>query len=539
MAEKHKPDVTAMQRRAKARRDARATLESVAADPGSSPAQKIAASRALLLDTRSRARKKQARPADVLTGQDIAEMRQRVRAESGLELFAERRGDENFVEEFRHRAERSLYFFAKFSGVAPDLTPEFHKGVCAWLQAWPEPGDLLERIKLFMMPTQHLKTAVASHGLPLHMVIQPKERNLYFPNRLGRDLRIALVGESSDKAEENLSVLEGHLEHNPWIRACWPACCWQDVSKAPKWSQKFATVPRDVIKGEPTFTALGVGTKLYQRHYDFIDCDDIIGWDAAGSRALMDEINEWRKGLLTRRHSPMESLMLFIGTHFTPTDIYVRMKEELPKAAVISRSVIENGVPLWPERFPINVIEQNKRQLGPRLFAHLMMNLPTAEGFTGFDWNQVRLFEWDTEPGLLGSVRIIEDELDDEIRAIYADPIAQIVSRWKKGAPLSALYPQAPGRPFVDPYDEKSREEYGRLSAAQQFEMKQMHYLRGKYGERGPFDGEFPLSGGDGGSEQGQNTQGFDTVTFRDRLLGAGRDREGVPTTRLRRANPN
>lgn len=523
--EKKKALAAGAKAKAQMRKSARSALEQVIDDPSASNAQKVAASRALLLDARSK-KKPAAKVAESITGQDIAAMRVRLRGEPGCELFAERRSDKAFLEEFKTRCERSLYFFTKFCGsptgaTAPDLTPHLHKGVCKWLQEWPDIGASEERIKLLMMPTQHLKTAMASHGLPLHMTIQPEESNLYFPGMLGRNVRIAMIGESADKAEENLSVVTSQLTDNAWIRQLWPECVWEDIGKAPKWSAKFASVPRTVIRGEPTFTALGVGTKLYQRHYDAIICDDLIGWDAAGSPEQMKNVNEWRKGLLTRRHSPLNSIMLFIGTHFTPSDIYVSMKGELPKDNVISRSVIENGESIWPQRFPLTVIEQMKRQMGLRLFAHLLMNLPTNEGFTGFNWDYVRLYELEGE-GLDGYINFVEEELDEEIRAIYLDPIAKLVSRWKMGAPLSSLYPSQTGREFVDPYDEKNRDQVGRMRFEDSSKLRQFAYLRDKYGPDGAYPNQFPVSGSGSGPQRGQNTQGFHTVEIRRSGPGAG-----------------
>ena len=262
---------------------------------------------------------------------------------------------------------------------------------------------------------------------------------------------------------------------------------------------------------------MGVGTKLYQRHYDAIIGDDLIGWDAAGSPAMMKDINEWRKGLLTRRHSPLTSIILYIGTHFTSNDIYVSMKQELPKEAVISRSVVEHGEPIWPERFPMTIVEQYKRDMGPRLFAHLLMNLPTSEGFTGFDWNCVRLFDFENgEKALRGMLLFMEEEMDDEIRAIYADPIAKIVSRWRPGQPLSALYPSGGGRPIVDPYDEKNRDALAKLPFDQQTAMKQMSYLGGKYGEHGE-ETEFQKNTQGGEAGVPRSVPGFDSIQFEGR----------------------
>ena len=272
-------------KRLQMREKARSALQRIVDDPAASIAQVAAASRALLLDTRARKKPGQAKPSDTITGQDIAHMRQSLRGEPGCELFAERRGDKAFVEEFKGRCERSLYFFTKFCGVpegtiAKDLTTYLHKGVCQWLQEWPDIGAAEERIKLLMMPTQHLKTSMASHGLPLHMVIQPESANLYFPGMLGRNVRIALIGESADKAEENFSVLTSQLTDNLWIRGCWPECVWEDIGKAPKWSAKFASVPRTVIRGRTYFhCAWGRNETLsaplrcyYLRRFNWVGC---------------------------------------------------------------------------------------------------------------------------------------------------------------------------------------------------------------------------------------------------------------------------
>ena len=82
--------VGALKRRAELRRQAQEQLRKVIEDAGASSAQKTAASRALLLDTRSAKKRQRAksRPADVITGQDVARMRERLRGEPGMELFS-------------------------------------------------------------------------------------------------------------------------------------------------------------------------------------------------------------------------------------------------------------------------------------------------------------------------------------------------------------------------------------------------------------------------------------------------------------------
>src|ERR1700752_878706 len=107
-----------------------------------------------------------------------------------------------FITEFRQSAEQSLYVFTKGILNRNYLSPALHISMSKWASAIPPFR------KLILIPRKHAKTSMISHGLPPHMIIQPKDNNIYLPGRAGVDTRILLAGETEQRASNNLSTVE-------------------------------------------------------------------------------------------------------------------------------------------------------------------------------------------------------------------------------------------------------------------------------------------------------------------------------------------
>ena len=94
-------------------------------------------------------------------------------------------------DDLRVFCERSLFNFAHCVMGRDYLTASLHKPIC---------DDFLARIppyrKLLLLPRRHAKTSMVSHALPIHLLIQPREHNIYFPGRLGANTRILMAQET-------------------------------------------------------------------------------------------------------------------------------------------------------------------------------------------------------------------------------------------------------------------------------------------------------------------------------------------------------
>ena len=248
-----------------------------------------------------------------------------------------------FRDWLREQAERDLFFFAKWIFYQePERRAKLgaiHRELCRFVTDYST-----TRRKLALMPMGHLKTSHCSQALPLHVLIQKPETNIYFPGVWGCDVRILLGNESEDKCRENLSVVKGHLETNIWIAWLWPHICWENPrTDSPRWTELQITVPRNLKLPEPTVTAVGALTGIVGRHYDLEILDDIAGTKAGNSWEVMAKVKKFKKTARSRLNSQTMSIEIGIGTHQSADDVYVTWQTD-PSVDTMIRSIEEEAI---------------------------------------------------------------------------------------------------------------------------------------------------------------------------------------------------
>ncbi len=372
-----------------------------------------------------------------------------------------------FISQFKSLCETDLYVFGVGVMGRAYLTPELHLPTCKYLQKVPPFR------KMLLMPRDHAKTSLVSHCLPPHIIVQPKETNIYFKDLLGTECRILLSGESQGRASTNLSVVEVAFEANQLLRAFWPHACWENPRRAAKtsanvvWNKYGMTVPRETTFPDPTVYAIGVGGAITGSRPNVIIKDDLISLEAANSDVVMRSAIEWHKASRAlmdefEKETGAESLEFIIGTKWAVFDLYAFVldgDEETPpdySVEVVIRKILEpneNGdpKPIWPERFPPERIEQLRKEFGSMFFL-LYMNEASDPNLVDFDMTQVRRFE------LIGEyIKFEADERDKGLEEEVKDkPKVQIA---------------APGEKF-----EMNAENFNRL-----FGEGRAEYLRLKY----------------------------------------------------------
>jgi len=411
--------------------------------------------------------------------EELAEIRQRYNAEFSPGPYTKLETLEAWAgRTLRPHAEGRLYVFNKYVLGMGDMVPGLHGKTADWVQDM-DPGREYEltpelrvhggRRKLVMLPIGHLKTSTISHGLTLHAIVQP-EGGLYFPEMPGQDIRILLHGETVDKAAENLSFIRQHLEFNRVLRWLWPACMWEKRKDAGLWTDSALTVRRSGrrILPEPTITSIGIGTALEQRHFDLIIIDDLATFEAAQSEVIMERARQRRKACRGRVNDPRRAIEIGVGTHWTPNDIYMDWRKD-PSVEVCVRAAIENGEPIWPERWPLAELlaMQKEEGMGKLLFAANLMNNPLNSIFTALDWNEVRSFTFDE---LAGEISWEQTEVD--IRLLERNSLSKIENanlyalygRPLRGMTLDQLYEMERGGPEPESPDERHQRRLARLA---------------------------------------------------------------------------
>lgn len=313
-------------------------------------------------------------------------------------------------------AERSLYAFT--SGILGRryLYPPLHVPLCSWLQKRPPYR------KLLLLPREHAKTSIVSHGLPCHIVIQPETANIYYPGRPGTDIRITLTCETADRAEKHLRVIETIFETNQLFRAFWPEVVWTNPkAQSKKWNQQEMIVPRRTEYPEPTIQAIGVGGAITGARVDCMIEDDLVTLEAANSPAVMQGAIEWHTASRALYEADW-TLEFCIGTKWAVHDLYAHILENDPSVEPMVREVIEDNQPIYPTKFSLEPadgkhhIAQLKREFGV-LFPLLYQNRATDPELTDFDPDDMRYWKSGTEEGTLTLVSADERDiiLDDRL----------------------------------------------------------------------------------------------------------------------------
>jgi hypothetical protein len=287
---------------------------------------------------------------------------------------------------FKQQAERSLFVFAYGVMGRTYLTPALHRGWCDSIQRVPP------RRKLRLYPRHHCKTTIVSHALPIHILIQPAEHNIYFEGQPGNERRILLSGETEKLAAGNLRVVQSAFESNKILRGLWPHLCWDKARvESKKWNDLELIVPRETEFPEASITARGVGGAITGLHPDVLIKDDLISFEAANSEAVMQTAISWHiasRGLIEGNPDALEFI---VGTRWAAFDLYRYIIENDTLVDVDTRSAIENGQVIYPEKFDLDTLDRLRKEFR-NLYPLLYLNTAIGAGLTDFDMALVRAY---------------------------------------------------------------------------------------------------------------------------------------------------
>lgn len=341
--------------------------------------------------------------------------------------------------EFRREAEASLYVFTKGILGRDYLTPDLHRPVCDWLQTCP----MGHRRKGLLLPREHAKTTIVSHGLPIHILIQPEESNLYFPGQSGADQRVLLACETEGRGKDHLRVVESAFETNDLIRAFWPHRCWENPRReSKKWNDVECIIPRKSEFPDPSIRVIGVGGAITGVHPTVTLKDDLVTLEAANSPTVMQTAIEWHIASRALMNSP-DALEFILGTRWHAADLYAYAMENDPSVEWIVRAIVENGKPIYPEfafgegdarrffGFSTSKIAQLQREFGV-LFPLIYMNSAADPSLVDFSSSDLREYEI-----IGGEIVFREDEADLRlVERLQRRP--DTPSDVLRGAPLNA-----------------------------------------------------------------------------------------------------
>lgn len=282
---------------------------------------------------------------------------------------------EDIRRDLAEAASRDLFMFNTGVLGYKDLTVECHGPLCAW-------HDKNEaQFKETLMPRGHLKTSCLTIGKNLQKVVRNPEN------------RILLANETATNAERFLGAIKAHAESNRRFRALYSHLIPPDNSRKHSWSQTELTFKRQGMYTVPTIDTIGMSGAMTSRHYTHMCLDDPISAEAAESKQVMDTVIRRISNIISLMDSPAVDTVDLTGTRWAFYDVYSWFEQTFNPARFI-RGDTEDNVPIWPQRFPPDVLEQIRKSLGEYLYSCQYRNNPRNADVQDFNVQDLKFWRW-------------------------------------------------------------------------------------------------------------------------------------------------
>jgi len=302
------------------------------------------------------------------------------------------------MREIRVRSLLSLFYFSKVVLGFRLITPSLHLLLCLSLQR-------LRTKQVWELPRGHFKTTVASKSYPVWLALPMTDSDvdyairtnlaseteaLRFQSLHDPNLRILLVSGVDENAKKILRSTRYQFEQNQILRGVWPEVLPESNAK---WNDSELCLKRSLNFSESTFEAIGVGNALQSRHYDLIIEDDLVGKEAADSETVMKRVIEYHVLLEGAYDRPETASSLVIGNRWSFSDLNSWIRENEPEYEFHTRSAIEDGQSIFPERFSVPDLRRIERKQGSYVYSCQYLNNPIAPGAHDFEPEWLKRFK--------------------------------------------------------------------------------------------------------------------------------------------------
>lgn len=345
----------------------------------------------------------------------------------------------------------SLYFFIKYVLQRHRLVEHLHLPICEHLES-ENLNYLLE------FPRDHFKTTMVTEGLPMWWALPFSESDEASMRVLGYDdewirwmrwahnpqIRVLIVSEAALNAEKLGMRIDQHFLSNSRFRDLFPEIIPNEQST---WNASSKHVRNTAFRahGEGTFDFIGVGGALQSRHYDRVIEDDLVGKDAMKSDIIMADTIDYHR-LLEGAFDGPDRTELVVGNRWSLFDLNGHVRKTEPWFRVESHGALGGccdqhpaGMPIFPEEWTLERLNQVRQREGSFYFSHQYLNVALSPDELIFRGNWLRYYNTKAQPffrkeELEGALRQVEYKrmlLTHEVREseVIRDIPAQVLLR--------------------------------------------------------------------------------------------------------------
>ncbi|MCX7020685.1 MAG: hypothetical protein NTW26_00155 [bacterium] len=208
---------------------------------------------------------------------------------------------------------------------------------------------------LILAPRGFFKTTVVTVGLLAHRALFSPEGAYLVASETGRQARLILAELASVLAREEVGWL---FDGPPVLRV----------------TGDSIHLKRRGRRKEPTLAAVGSGQGLVGRHHDGVVADDLVAQRTSSTQRVRERLRDWSANILAPTLLPGAFLHL-VGTRHHPLDLYGgALARGVPTNETGRSAILPDGSPLLPDRWPLDKLEERRREMGPVAFALQYLN---------------------------------------------------------------------------------------------------------------------------------------------------------------------
>lgn len=337
----------------------------------------------------------------------------------------------------RERCKNDLHFFAYHVLEFHDMDTPLHYDMA---RRWQRRSKA--QYSLWLVPRGHLKTSLWTEaGTLWEFINNPNQRYL-------------IVNAKKENAADIIANIKSYVETKEIFRWLFPEYCWDLAPRSKRARCKVGAerldFPCSKYAGakEGCIEVMGVEASLVSKHYDVMVYDDAVNDLNTETMAYRNKVERWYRNSLQLRHSPHISRVRIIGTRWHFNDLYSRIitKEKKYRASLLARGkkvcprywlyircVVEkvekggrdiarkkNVLPIWPERFTDNVVEDLLVENGSYIFSCQYMNNPLPDEDTIFKHDQIKVVSFWEIPENVSNFLALDLAVDNKEESDYS-----------------------------------------------------------------------------------------------------------------------
>lgn len=192
------------------------------------------------------------------------------------------------------------------------------------------------------------------------------------------DIRVGLISNTAKQSNAFSRAIRWTLQANEYFHDIFGDLTgphkWTDVEWIRKGSQLHGT--KDV-----TLYSAGAGGAIISKRFDLILCDDILDEENTSTPEMREKVATWFWKTLKPALAPGGSIVV-IGTRWAEGDLYQQLIEDNRWPSLVRSAITyepedtahKNPKALWPEVWPLEKLEQERRDMGSAMFACAYLN---------------------------------------------------------------------------------------------------------------------------------------------------------------------